>query len=72
LDFSKLRPVGFGIEALQLHERTVASKSDAKAGRTAHLAADVSAAFLTDAEVNNALRMLVKISENRTQTMKSA
>jgi len=70
LDLSKLRTIGFGLDALRLHERKIAAKP--KAGRTAHLAADVSAAFLTDAEVNNALRMLLKISENKGQPKKSA
>jgi hypothetical protein len=57
LDVAKLRYVGRGIGALDRH---IARKKNL---RTVELAADVADAFRTEAEVNEALRLVQKMRE---------
>ena len=57
LDFAKLRYVGRGVGALDRH---IARK---KSLRTIELAADVAEAFRSEAEVNEALRLVQKMRE---------
>jgi hypothetical protein len=56
LDVSKLRYIGRGFEALDMH----LAKSGA---RTVALAPDVAKAFRTEAEINEALRLVQKMRE---------
>jgi hypothetical protein len=55
LDFTKLRPIGFGIEKLDEYVADHATPP-----RQARLAPDVAAVFKTDEEVNAALRTIIQ------------